>query len=169
MRVAERKRFFFPRGNFFDCVFFHCLFLSLFYSRLSLLSTPSFPKYSVVLVPRVLALGTLVEHRRPLVRGTQLHRIELESSVPALDARLVNGRADPRCRVGRAARRLICSGSLSVHADGVWPQRSELVPPAVVVDVDLADDGDGLEVCFFFFLVEVRVEVFVVEARREKN
>ena len=107
---------------------------------------------SIVLVPRVLALGALVEHRRPLVGGPQLHGVKLQPPVPALHARLVDGRADPRRRVRRAARRLIVpSVTAPVFPDRVRPQGSELVPPAVVVDVCLADDGHGVEVCFFFF------------------
>ena len=55
----------------------------------------------------MLALRALVEHRRTLVGAPQLHRVELQTAVPALDAGLVDRRADPRRRVGRAARGLV--------------------------------------------------------------
>lgn len=154
-------------------LFFVCVFLFI------LQRAPSPPppkKNSVVLVPRVLALGTLVENRRTLVRGTQLHRVELQPPVPALDARLVDGRSDPRRRGGHAARRLRSTRSFPVFADRVRSQRSELVSPAVVMYVGLADDGDGLEVYLFFFSLERgereregQVEVFDVEVKKKKK
>ena len=58
---------------------------------------------------------------------------------------------DKRGNVRRAASRLVVPLVASVLPDRVWPQGRELVPPAVVVDVCLADDGHGVEVCFFFF------------------